>query len=125
MAYSDFKDLKVYQKSVEQADKIFEISFSFPIDEKYSLIDQIRRSSRSICANFAEAYSKRAFPKNFYSKMTDCIGENNETLVWIDFSFKCKYIEKDIYLNLYELNREIAKLLTFMINNPSKFGVNQ
>jgi len=57
--------------------------------------------------------------------MTDCIGENNETLVWIDFSFKCKYIEKDIYLNLYELNREIAKLLTFMINNPNKFGVNQ
>ena len=125
MPFTDFRDLLAYKKGFEQAENIFEISFSFPKEEKYSLTDQMRRSSRSVCANLAEAYSKRVYPKHFLLKMTDCIGENNETLVWIDFSLKCKYIDEENYKKCYELNREVSKLLIYMINNPEKFGVKE
>lgn len=124
MAFSDFRDLIVYKKAFELAEKIFDITAHFPKEEKYSLIDQIRRSSRSVCANLAEAYAKRSYPKHFYLKLTDCIGENNETLVWLDFSLKHKYLSNEIYDEYIELNREIGKLLIYMINNPDKFGVN-
>ena len=124
MAFTDFRDLIAYKKAFEQADSIFEMSFLFPKEEKYSHTDQIRRSSRSVCANLAEAYSKRIYPKHFHLKMTDCLGENKETMVWIDFSYKCNYINEEIYRKIYDLNREVSKLLMYMINNPNKFGVN-
>ena len=124
MAFTDFRDLIAYKKAFEQADSIFEMSFLFPKEEKYSHTDQIRRSSRSVCANLAEAYSKRIYPKHFHLKMTDCLGENNETMVWIDFSYKCNYINEELYSKTYDLNREVSKLLMYMINNPNRFGVN-
>jgi four helix bundle protein len=86
-----FKDLIVYQKAFEQACTIFTITLTFPKEEKYSLTDQIRRSSRSVCANLAEAYRKRDYHKHFLLKLTDCMGENSETLVWLDFSLNFKY----------------------------------
>jgi four helix bundle protein len=87
-----FQDLLAYQKAFALAMDIFEISKSFPPEEKYALTDQIRHSSRSVCANIAEAYRKRIFPKHFHSKLTDSDAENSETQVWLEFCFKCKYI---------------------------------
>ena len=123
MIYQGFKDLLAYQKAFQQACDIFEITLKFPKEERYSLIDQIRRSSRSVCANLAEAFRKRNYPKHYFLKLTDCQGENSETLVWLDFSLNCHYITEDEYKRLLELNNEIGKLLSFMMNNPEKFGV--
>ena len=120
--YTDFRDLTVYQKSFEQARIIFEITQKFPKEEKYSFTDQIRRSSRS-CANFSEAYRKRIYYNHFLLKITDCLGENSETLVWLDFSLSCGYIDKDLYSQLFLLNNEVGKMLSYIFNNPEKFGV--
>ena len=120
-----FQDLIVYKKSFSLAMKIFEISKTFPADERYSLTDQIRRSSRSVPANIAEAYRKRVFPKHFHSKLTDCDAENSETQVWTEFCYQCKYIPYDTYTNLITETEEIGKLLNYMILNPAKFGVTE
>ena len=85
-----FKSLKVYQLAYKLALEIFEISKGFPKEEVYSLTDQIRRSSRSVCTNIAEAYRKRRYPKHFTSKISDADGEASETTVWLDFVFDCK-----------------------------------
>jgi four helix bundle protein len=118
-----FKDLLVYKKAFQLACTIFETTLKFPKEEKYSLTDQIRRSSRSVCANLAEAYRKRNYPKHYLLKLTDCQGENSETLVWLDFSFKCHYIMEEEYICLVDLNNEVGKLIAYMMNNPDKFGV--
>ena len=88
----DFKELIVYKKAFNLAMEVYEASKSFPTEEKYSLTDQIRRSSRSVCANIAEAYRKRLYIKNFISKLTDSDAENSETTVWLDFALACKYL---------------------------------
>jgi len=119
-----FKDLMAYRKAFQLACDIFEVTLKFPKEEKYSLTDQIRRSSRSVCANLAEAYRKRDYLKYFLMKLTDCQGENSETLVWLDFSIHHKYITDDEYKYLAEMNCEVGKLLSYMMNNPDKFGVN-
>lgn len=118
-----FKDLIAYKKAFQHACVIFELTLNFPKEERYSLTDQIRRSSRSVCANLAEAYRKRDYHKHFLLKITDCLGENSETLVWLDFSLNCNYITQEQYENNIELNEEVGKLLMFMYNNPEKFGV--
>ena len=118
----DFKDLLAYQKSFLLAMEIFEVSKSFPKEEKYSLTDQIRRSSRSVSANIAEAYRKRVYVKHFASKLTDSDAENSETNVWLEFALACKYIDVEIYTNLNDKSIEIGKLINYMINNPEKFG---
>jgi len=123
MIYHGFKDLIAYQKAFQQACNIFDITLRFPKEERYSLIDQIRRSSRSVCASLAEAFRKRNYPKHYFLKLTDCQGENSETLVWLDFSLKCHYCTENEYNQLIELNNEVGKLLSFMMNNPEKFGV--
>ena len=120
----DFEDLIAYKKAYANAMRIFEISKSFPAIEKYSLTDQIRRSSRSVCANFAEAYRKRRYPKHFISKLTDSDGENSETAVWIKFSLDCNYINQEQFDQIYQETLEIGKLINYMINNPKKFGCN-
>lgn len=87
-----YKDLTVYKKAYALAMKIFEISKRFPKEEKYSLTDQVRRSSRSVCINLAEAYRKRLYPAHFVSKCTDADMENTETNGWLDFALSCEYI---------------------------------
>lgn len=119
-----FQDLLAYQKSFSLAMKIFEITKSFPKEEMYSLTDQIRRSSRSVPANIAEAYRKRVYPKHFHSKLTDSDAENSETQVWMEFSLKCNYISESIYNELLNESNEVGKLINFMLLNPQKFGVN-
>ena len=123
--FGDFRDLLVYKKAFDQGCKIFDLTLLFPKEELYSLTDQIRRSSRSVCANIAEAYRKRDYLKLFFLKITDCMGENSETLVWLEFAKHHKYISEDIYLDFYNLNEEIIKILKYMYNNPGKFGVKE
>jgi len=119
----EFKELLAYKKAFDLSMKIFELSKSFPTEEKYSLTDQIRRSSRSVCANIAEAYRKRRYPKHFVSKLTDSDGENSETTTWLDFALACKYISKEEFIDFSNQSKEIGKLINYMINNPGKFGV--
>lgn len=118
----DFKDLLAYQKAFSLAMEIKNITDSFPKDEKYSLTDQIRRSSRSVCANMAEAYRKRRYVNHFISKLTDCDSENSETTVWLDFALECNYLSITIHQDLILKSKEIGKLINYMINNPDKFG---
>lgn len=101
--------------------EIFEITKEFPKEEKYALVDQIRRSSRSVPANIAEAWVKRKYPKSFVSKLLDSLSEESETEVWIDMSKDCKYIDDQLHLYLSERYQEIAKMLSSMINSPDKF----
>ncbi len=116
-----FKELKVYQLAFKQAIEIFQLSAKFPKDETYSLTSQIRRSSRSVCANLAEAYRKRKYPAHFSLKLTDSDAENSETSVWIDFAEEHKYLPLEVIKQLQELNIEIGRLLGFMILHPEKF----
>jgi len=116
-----FKDLIVYQRAFDLAMDIFEITKRFPKEETYSLIDQIRRSSRSVCSCLAESYRKRKYPAHFVSKLTDADMENSETNVWIDFSFGCKYITEQEHISLSKRNEEVGKMLGEMIQNPGKF----
>ncbi len=118
-----FKTLLAYQKAFELSMEVFELSKSFPKEETYSLTDQIRRSSRSICTNIAEAYRKREYKKHFISKLTDADSENSETQVWIDFSNSCNYIDLELQQNLTNKSIEVGRLINFMIANPEKFGV--
>ena len=95
------KDLKVYQLAYQAALEIHEITKNFPSEEKYSLTDQIRRSSRSVCSNLAEAWRKRRYQKNFISKLSDSEAEAGETQVWLDMSESFKYIDIKTHNDLY------------------------
>jgi four helix bundle protein len=117
----DFKDLKVYQKAFHLAMEIFEISRSFPHEEKYGLISQIRNSSRSVCANLAEAYRKRQYPAYFCSKVSDADMENSETQVWLEFALSCSYLTRKDFNIFTSRSLEVGKLLSHMINNPQKY----
>jgi four helix bundle protein len=116
-----FKDLRVYQLAFEQANDIFKFSADFPKEEMYSLTSQIRRSSRSVCGNLAEAYRKRQYPAHFSLKLTDADAENSETSVWIDFAETNKYLSIEFIKQLNERNIEIGRLLGYMILHPEKF----
>ena len=118
----DFKELIVYKKAFTLAMEVYEVSKSFPKEERYSLTDQIMRSSRSVCANIAEAYWKRLYIKNFISKLTDSDAENSETNVWLDFTFECNYLDKEKHTQMMQESDEIGRLLNYMILNPEKFG---
>lgn len=118
-----YQDLLAYKKGFEMAMEVFEISKTFPKEETYSLTDQIRRSSRSVCANIAEAYRKREYPKHFHSKLTDSDAENSETQTWLEFALACKYINEETFNKLTERNNEVGKLINYMLLNPGKFGV--
>ena len=121
----DYKQLLAFKKGFELAMLIFNISKTFPKEEKYSLTDQVRRSSRSVCACIAESYRKRIFPAHFKSKLSDADMENSETNVWLDFAHACKYISDETHLDLIQKSEEVGKLINYMILNPSKFGVSR
>ena len=118
----DFKELIVYKKAFQLAMEIYQLFKKFPSGEKYSLTDQVRRSSRSVCANIAEAYRKRLYVRNFVSKLTDSDAENSETIVWLDFAMECGYLEKETHSKLILETEEIGRLLNYMMLNPEKFG---
>ena len=116
-----FRDLKVYQKAFKLAMDIFRMTKDFPEEEKYALTTQIRKSSRSVCSSIGEGYRKRKYQAHFISKMTDSDMENSETQVWLDFSFSCKYISRDVYKQYFERSEEIGRMLNHMIENPEKY----
>jgi four helix bundle protein len=113
------KDLIVYQKAYALAMEIFEVSKGFPAEERYSLTDQIRRSSRSVCTNLREAWAKRRYEAHFVSKLTDSDGENGETETWLDFAHDCEYLSKRDHALFSEKCHEIGAMLGSMIKGPS------
>ena len=117
-----FEDLLAYKKGFDLAMEIYFMSKEFPKEETYSLTDQIRRSSRSVCANISEAYRKRLYPKRFISKLTDSDAENSETQTWLRFAVACEYMSKEYYEDFMLKSKEVGKLINYMINNPGKFG---
>ena len=117
-----FRDLRVYQLAYKTSMRIFVLSKSFPVDEKYSLTDQIRRSSRSICANLAEGYRKRQYSQAFLLKLSDCDAEAAETQVWIDFARDCGYLDTPVHDELIASYEEIGRMLGTMAADPAKFA---
>jgi len=123
MQINSAKELIVYKKAYDLAMRIFEISRSFPKEERYALTGQIRRSSRSVCLNLRESWTKRRYEAHFISKLTDCDGENSETESSLDFAKDCQYIDKELHKELVSLNNEVGRMLGSMINNPHNFLV--
>ena len=119
------KDLIVYQKAFSAAMEIYTISKRFPPEERYSLTDQIRRSSRSVNSNITEAWRKRRYEKSFISKLNDADGEAAETQNWLDFAFACEYIDEKIYLDLYKKYDEILGMIVSMTVNYKKWTFTQ
>lgn len=112
-------DLEVYKLSFQSAMRLFEASKSFPLEERYSLTDQMRRSSRSVCANLAEAWRKRRYPGAFVSKLGDSEAEAAETQTWIQFEVECKYLEKKAGRDLYREYDAILGKIVLMITHSS------
>lgn len=115
------QDLVVYKTAVDAAMRVFELSKSFPKEETYSLIDQIRRASRSVPANIAEAWRKRRYKAAFISKLNDSEGEAAETQTWIELAVKCQYVKRETAKELYTEYDEIISMLVSMSSNPNKW----
>ena len=115
------QDLEVYKRCFTAAMRIYELSKTFPKEEIFSLTDQIRRSSRSVCANLAEAWRKRRYEAAFVSKICDSEGEAAETQTWIEFSVKCNYVDKEPGRQIFKEYDEIISMLVAMIANPQKW----
>jgi four helix bundle protein len=118
---ASFRDLIVYQKARQLSQNIFQISSSFPREETYSLVDQIRRSSRSIGAQIAEAWAKRRYERHFVSKLTDADGEQYETQHWLEIALDCGYIGENEARSLIEDCKEIGRLIGGMIAKSKTF----
>lgn len=121
MGVNSFKELIVYQKAHMLAMEIFELSKDFPKEEKYSLTDQIRRSSRSVSSCIAESWAKRKYIKAFVNKLTDSLGEGYETEDWLSYAIDCKYITMEMHEGITSRYNEVRKMLISMINNPEKW----
>ncbi|MBA5629976.1 four helix bundle protein [Moheibacter lacus] len=115
------KDLIVYQKAFESAMEIFNLTKTFPSEEKYALTDQIRRSSRSVCGNLAEAWRKRRYEKLFVNKLIDSEGEAAETQNWLDFALACNYLNEETYKELYIKYDEILAMLVKLSKDYEKW----
>ena len=114
-------ELDVYRAAFDVAMEIFHASRSFPKEEMYSLTDQIRRSSRSVCANLAEAWRKRRYEAAFIAKLSDAEAEIAETQVWIEFAVKCVYMDREHAKPLYETYDRALATIVGMINHPEKW----
>ncbi|MGB3200989.1 MAG: four helix bundle protein [Nodosilinea sp.] len=112
-------DLWVYQLAFDSAMEIYQLSKQFPVEERYSLTDQIRRSSRSVCANLAEAWRKRRYEAAFVAKLTDCEAEAAETQTWIDFAVRCHYLTEEAGMNHRQKYDQILGMLVNLIKNSS------
>ena len=117
------RELKVFQLSFEAGMEVFYLTQSFPKEERYSLTDQIRRSSRSVSGNISEAFRMRKYPKYFISKLTISEGEAAETQVWLDYAMKCNYINEEIYKSLDDKYDHIIAMLVNMSSNSGKWSL--
>ena len=116
-----FRDLEVYRRAFAAAMEIFQITKSFPAEEKYSLVDQIRRASRSVCANLAEGWRKRKYVAVFKNKVTDSMQEASETQCWLEFSLACGYIQRPVFNQLDDEYEQLISMLNSMEMNAAKF----
>ena len=116
-----FRDLEVYRRAFQAAMTIFQLTKGFPAEERYSMVDQIRRASRSVCSNLAEAWRKRRYIAVFKNKITDSMQEASETQCWLEFSLACEYINPAIFKNLDSEYEEIIAMLNSMENKAEKF----
>src|ERR1039457_4135125 len=122
MKVTDYKQLRVYNLAFDSAMEIFELSRSWPSEERYSLTDQIRRSSRSVCTNIAEAWRKRRYEAAFISKLSDSDGEAAETEVHLDFALHCGYLKPDKHAKLRDHYDHICRQLTNMRSEERRVG---
>ncbi len=116
------KELIVYQSAFKVSMEIFRLTKSFPKDESFSLTSQMRRSSRSVCANLAEAFRKRRYEKAFVSKLSDSEGEAAETQVWLDYSLECGYLPEPVYRTLFAEYEKVIGTLVNIMNQPEKWS---
>jgi four helix bundle protein len=114
-------ELQVYRKAFEAAMSVFELSKGFPKEERYLLTGQIRRASRSVWANLAEAWRKRRYEAAFVSKLSDAEGEAAETQVWLEFAVRCEYLSRDLAATHYSTYEEVLRMLVHMIHDPSQW----
>ena len=121
---NSYKELRVFENAMSAAMKIFELTKSFPPEEKYSMVDQMRRSSRSVCSNIGEAWRKRRYKAAFIAKLNDAESEACETQVWVEFARRCKYLEDEICNELDEDYDQIMGQIVNMINEADKWLIN-
>jgi len=121
MQINSAKDLNVYRAAYELSMKSFELTKIFPVEEKFALTGQIRRSSRSVCLNLREAWAKRRYEAHFINKLTDCDGENSETDASLDFAVDCKYITSAQHAELVGSCQQVGRMPGSMIKNPRSF----
>jgi four helix bundle protein len=115
-----YKELRVYQAAIDAVMRIFEITKRFPAEERFSMVDQMRRASRSVCSNIGEAWRKRRYPAHFASKPSDSEGEAEETRVWLDLALRCKYITEQEADQAYD---GILAQLVRMIEHPEQWSI--
>jgi len=118
-----YKELRVYQAAMDAAMQIFELTKGFPAEEKFSMVDQMRRSSRSVCANLAEAWRKRRYQAHFVSKLSDAESEAEETRVWLEFACRCNYMSKTRVEELDEIYDKIIGQLVNMISRSEQWTI--
>ena len=121
MRINSAKELDVYKKAYALSMRIFELSKGWPTEERYSLTDQIRRSSRSVCTNLREAWAKRRYGAHFISKLTDCDGENSETDTWLDYARDCGYVSVTAHVELAKEVDCVGRMLGSMLTKPESF----
>jgi four helix bundle protein len=117
------RDLVVYNSAFEAAMVLYGLSKAFPSEERYSLTDQMRKSSRSVCANFGEAWRKRRYPAAFISKLSDAEAEAGETQVWIEFAVRCGYMKRAEAVTLYRKYNEVISMIVGMMNKPNAWAL--
>ncbi len=125
MKVYDFRELEVYKLAFELQQQVFELSKKFPSEEKYSLTDQVRRASRSVGANLAEAWKKRRYVAHFVSKMTDSDGEQAETIHWLHTALACGYIVKQEHDEIVASYEKVGKMLGVMVRDAGKWTVSR
>jgi four helix bundle protein len=120
-----YKELRVYQTAIEAAMRIFALTKSFPVEERYSLTDQIRRASRSVCSNIGEAWRKQRYRAHFVSKLSDSEGEAEETRIWLEFSYRCGYMSEAAASELDHQYDHIIAQLVRMIDKPEQWSISK
>ena len=118
-----YRDLRVYQAAMDVAMRIFEMTKSFPAEEKFSMVDQMRRCSRSVCTNIGEAWRKRRYEAHFISKLSDSEGEAEETRVWLEFASRCRYIRESEREELGDTYDKILGQPVRMIDLPDQWTI--
>jgi len=120
---ASFRELRVYQAAFAAAMRIFSLTKQFPAEERFSMVDQMRRSSRSVCANIAEAWRKRRYKAHFVSKLSDAEGEAEETRVWLEFAHSCRYLDQNDFDELDDTYHKILGQLVRMLAEPGKWSI--